>query len=103
MNQALHRLAVEAGIVRTYTKLTGEAVEVPDEAIRGLLRAMGIACDDDRQVGESLDGFAPVGFGPLAVPDGVRCHVPDWLSRCPCRPTARRISFIAASLPGCSR
>lgn len=79
MNQTLHRLAVEAGIVRTYTKLTGEAVEVPDEAIRGLLRAMGIACDDDRQVGESLDGFAPVGFGPLAVPDGVRCHVPDWL------------------------
>jgi 4-alpha-glucanotransferase len=79
VDENLHRLAAEAGIVRQYVTLTGETVEVPDDAVRGILKAMGIACGDDAEVAGSLASLAPVAFGPFAVPDGVRCHIPDWL------------------------
>ena len=79
MTGLLDRLAAEAGIVRDYTALTGEAVRVPDDAVRGLLRVMGIACDDDRAVAASLATLPPAAFGPLSVPEGVHCHMPDWL------------------------
>jgi 4-alpha-glucanotransferase len=79
MGADLDRLAEAAGIVRTYTALTGDAIHVSDDAVRGLLRAMGIACDDDAGIAASLAAQPPHGFGPLAAPEGVRCHMPDWL------------------------
>jgi 4-alpha-glucanotransferase len=79
VSDLLDRLAAEAGIVRDYTALTGEAVRVPDAAVRGLLRVMGVACDDDRQIAESLAALPPAAFGPFTVPEGAQCHMPDWL------------------------
>ena len=79
MSDLLDRLAAEAGIVRDYTALTGEAVRVPDAAVRALLRTLGIACDDDAQMAASLAALPPAAFGRFAVPDGVPCHMPDWL------------------------
>ena len=75
----LDRLAAEAGIVRNYTTLTGGTVHVSDDAVRGLLKAMGIACDSDAEIAESLTSHVPVPFGPFAVPEGVHCYMPDWL------------------------
>ncbi len=80
MSDALDRLATGAGIVRDYTALTGEAIHVPDDAVRGLLAAMGIACGDSDEIAGSLAALQPVSFGGLEVPDGVRCHMPDWLA-----------------------
>ncbi|MCB1502711.1 MAG: 4-alpha-glucanotransferase [Bauldia sp.] len=79
MGDSLHRLAAAAGIVRQYVTLTGETVEVPDDAVRGILKAMGIACGDDAETETSLASLEPVAFGPFAVPDDVRCHMPEWL------------------------
>ena len=76
---ALSRLSAGAGIVRDYFKLTGEPVHVPDAAVRGLLRAMGIACDTDEESAGSLATLEPVRFGGLDEVGGVRCHMPDWL------------------------
>jgi 4-alpha-glucanotransferase len=79
MADDLDRLAAAAGIVRDYRTLTGETVHVPDAAVRGLLRAMGIACDGAAETAASLAAHQPIDFGPFAVPEGVRCHMPDWL------------------------
>lgn len=79
MTGDLDRLAAAAGIVREYTTLTGETVRVRDAAVRGLLDAMGIACGSDAEIAASLATHQPVGFGPLAVPEGVHCHMPEWL------------------------
>ena len=79
MNGDLDQLAAAAGIVREYTTLTGETVRVPDDAVRALLRAMGIAAGSDVEVAASLAAHQPIGFGPLAVTEGVHCHMPDWL------------------------
>ncbi len=75
----LDRLATLAGIERSYTMLTGVHVHVPDAAIRGILRAMGIPCDSGREIAASTEALVGTAFGPMAVPEGVRCHVPDWL------------------------
>lgn len=79
MSDLLDRLAAEAGIVRDYTALTGEAVRVPDDAVRALLRVMGIACDDEAQMTASLAALPPAVFGRFAVPEDAHCHMPDWL------------------------
>ena len=75
----LDRLAADAGILRNYTTLTGGTVHVSDDAVRGLLKAMGIACDSVAEIAESLSSHVPVPFGPFAVPEGVHCYMPDWL------------------------
>jgi len=80
VSDGLDRLAAEAGIVRRYTALTGETVHVSDDAVRALLGAMGIPCRDERAVAESLAALRPLPHGPFSVPDGVRCHMPDWLA-----------------------
>lgn len=79
MSADLDRLAAAAGIIREYTTLTGKTVRVPDAAVRGLLKAMGIACESDAEVAASLASHRPIDFEPLAVPEGVRCHMPEWL------------------------
>ncbi|HET7714794.1 MAG TPA: 4-alpha-glucanotransferase [Bauldia sp.] len=79
MNADLDRLSIAAGIVRTYTTLDGGTAHVSDAAVRGLLRAMGIACDSDAEVAASLESHRPLALGPLAVPEGVRCYIPEWL------------------------
>jgi 4-alpha-glucanotransferase len=79
VSDLLDRLAMQAGIVRDYTALTGEPVHVPDDAVRGLLRVLGIACDDDAQMAASLAALPPTGSGAFAVPEGAHCHMPDWL------------------------
>jgi 4-alpha-glucanotransferase len=84
VNGDLDRLAADAGIVREYTTLTGETVRVPDDAVRALLRAMGIACHSDAETAASLVAHQPVGFGPLAIPEGVHCHMPAWLEEGRC-------------------
>ena len=79
MDGDLDRLGAAAGIVRDYRTLTGDMVHVPDAAVRGLLRAMGIPCDGEAEIAASLAAHQPIDFGPLAAPEGVHCHMPEWL------------------------
>ncbi|MBN9022515.1 MAG: 4-alpha-glucanotransferase [Rhizobiales bacterium] len=45
---------------------------------------MGIACASDDEIAASLVTQRHAAFGGLDVPDGVRCHMPDWLAEGRC-------------------
>ena len=79
MSEALHELAQRVGIEPTYFSLAGELVKVPDEALRAVLKAMGIAAGDDDEIAASLTTVAPISLDPLSAPDGAACFIPDWL------------------------
>ena len=75
MNE-LDRLAATVGIESEYLTLTGEVHRVSDRAKRGVLKAMGIAADDDDAVAVSLAGLAPIALAGMRAPDGIACFVP---------------------------
>jgi len=56
MNPAfsLHELAEQSGIVSEYYDIWGNAHSTSDNTRRGLLHAMGIACDNDDEIAASL-------------------------------------------------
>ncbi len=53
-DEALDRLAAMVGVEPRYLALSGEAVEVSEDAKRAVLRAMGIAAGDEDEVAASL-------------------------------------------------
>ena len=65
VSEALHELAQRVGIEPTYFSLAGELVKAPDEALRAVLKAMGIAAGDDDEIAASLAGVAPISLDPL--------------------------------------
>jgi 4-alpha-glucanotransferase len=79
MSGDLDRLAAMVGIATTYEALTGEIVEVSDEAKRATLQAMGIAAGDEQEIAASIAGIAPLDLGTMQAPQGVSCFVPGWL------------------------
>ena len=81
---ALDRLAAACGIETSYVGISGEVHQVSDEAKRGVLKAMGIAVDDEDAVAASLKQVKPIDVGSLAAPPGARCFMPDWLEEGRC-------------------
>ncbi len=84
MSDDLNRLAERAGIERSYLSLMGPTVTAAEAPLRATLQALGIPAGDDFAVAESLQKVPARDPGPMQAPDGVACHVPDWLrdSRC---------------------
>jgi len=78
-DDALRRLAAMVGVEPSYLSLTGQMVEVSDDARRAVLRAMGIATGDEDEIAASLSTVVPQALSSLAAPEGVSCFVPDWL------------------------
>jgi 4-alpha-glucanotransferase len=67
------------GVEPSYVALNGETKQVSNAAKRAVLKAMGIAADDEDQVAASAATIAPLPPADLGVPTGVACFVPDWL------------------------
>jgi 4-alpha-glucanotransferase len=76
---ALQRLAAMAGVEPSYYALSGERVEISDEASRAVLRAMGIPAGNDDEIAASIASVRPLSLGSLDAPAGISCFVPDWL------------------------
>lgn len=76
MTADLDRLAAACGLKRSYHAMDGRLVTAPDEAVKALLRALGV--DPDHP--DAFDGaHASVDAAPHA-PDDARCFVPDFLA-----------------------
>ena len=68
------------GIEPSYFALTGEVVNVSDDAKRAVLKAMGIAAGDEDEIAASLASvIADSAFDRSRRPTDVACFVPDWL------------------------
>jgi 4-alpha-glucanotransferase len=75
----LRRLAAMVGVEPSYYALSGERVEIGDDASRAVLRAMGIPAGNDDEVAASIASAQPLSLGSLDAPEDVSCFVPDWL------------------------
>ncbi|GHA25389.1 4-alpha-glucanotransferase [Devosia pacifica] len=62
-----------------YHGLDGTPHEVPDETKRVVLRAMGVAADDDAAISLSLEHAPHRGETRMEAPQGTHCHLPHWL------------------------
>jgi 4-alpha-glucanotransferase len=78
-DEALDRLAAMYGVEPSYSALTGQVVEVSDDAKRAVLRAMDVAAGDDDEIAASLSAAEPLVLASMEPPESVSCFVPDWL------------------------
>ena len=86
MTSPLQQLADLAGIVAEYHDIWGTPHATSDHSRRGLLKAMGIACDSDEDIAASLatwhvrhwrQRLAPVQVVPAGQSVRVRLHLPQ--------------------------
>jgi (1->4)-alpha-D-glucan 1-alpha-D-glucosylmutase len=86
MTSPLQQLADLAGIVAEYHDIWGTPHATSDHSRRGLLKAMGIACDSDEDIAASLatwhvrhwlQRLAPVQVVPVGQSVRVRLHLPQ--------------------------
>jgi (1->4)-alpha-D-glucan 1-alpha-D-glucosylmutase len=82
----LHQLAELAGIVSEYHDIWGNRHAASDATRVGLLHAMGIACDNETEIAESLANWqtrhwrqrlAPVQVAPAGQSVRVQLHLPE--------------------------
>jgi len=83
---SLQQLAELAGIVSEYHDIWGNRHTASDATRVGLLRAMGIACDNETEIAASLANWrtrhwrqrlAPVQVAPAGQPVRVQLHLPE--------------------------
>ena len=86
MTSSLQQLADLAGIVNEYHDIWGNAHAASDATRRGLLSAMGIACDNEERISAALTDWrtrhwrqrlAPVLVAPAGQVPHVRLHLPQ--------------------------
>jgi 4-alpha-glucanotransferase len=75
----LEELAARYAIACRYHTIEGQEKRPPPETLRRLLAAFGVAADGETAQQASL-AAAPFRPSPeLRAPDGIACHMPDWL------------------------
>lgn len=77
--EPLDRLAEAYGLELSYTSETRETRLASDGSKRAVLRAMGIAAEDDAAVARSLAAAPKHLDSGIAAPPGMRCFLPGWL------------------------
>ena len=87
MNSPIQQLADLAGIVGEFHDIWGTPHATSDHSRRGLLKAMGIACDNDAEIAASLADWharhwrqrlMPVQAVPAGQAVRVRLHLPHY-------------------------
>ncbi|WP_309085205.1 4-alpha-glucanotransferase [Chelativorans sp.] len=74
MTDDLDRLAAAHGIVRSYRGLDGRTSSASDEAVRAILKVLGVE-DGEATAPEPSGDWPP----PPTAPDGAACYLPDFL------------------------
>jgi 4-alpha-glucanotransferase len=75
----LEDLAARYVIQRRYHTIDGREFHPPPETLRALLAAFGVSAEGEAAQARSLETAPERPEPELQVPDGVVCHLPEWL------------------------
>ncbi|MGD8789939.1 MAG: 4-alpha-glucanotransferase, partial [Burkholderiales bacterium] len=76
----LARLSLAHGVQLAYQAEGGQWRKQSHEDIRAVLQVMGVGAGDDEAVARSLSGAPEPPNAAIAAPEGVACHLPQWLA-----------------------
>lgn len=81
MTDLLRQLAAAYGIQPCYADIAGREVAVADEVLAALLSRLGVPTSNDAAMRTALADSPRLPNDRVHVPQGVRCHVPEFLER----------------------